>query len=112
MEESKGREVGGGVKHTFGKSQAALNLVGDILEKPEHKEFRPKVFRLLSKQSEFLNSVMEISNKRVREACLKMSHDRFATSVAELPEIVRTHVLCVETGVYRQLVAKSRKEEK
>ena len=94
----------GGFSHTFGNTKAAINLTTSILENPEYQQFRRKVCRLLSKQIETLNSLTEISNSRVRKASLKVWHDKFAMQVIGLPEIVKTHTLCVETGIYRRLL--------
>jgi hypothetical protein len=95
-------------KFTFGKAQSAINLMS-ILEKQEYKEYLPQVMRLLSKQSESLNAVMCIPHEHTRNFTLDMWHRHFATLVVGLPEIVRTHTLCVETGWYRQLLRNSKK---
>jgi hypothetical protein len=94
-------------KFTFGKTQSAINLMG-ILEK-EHKECLPRVMRLLSRQSESFNAIMHIPHEHTRNFTLDMWHKRFPMLVAELPEVVRTHTLCVETGWYRQLLRDSKK---
>ena len=101
---------GGGFKYTFGDSRAAINLTSSILEQSEFKNIRRKVSRLLTGQSVALKSLMAIRDKRSREASLKMYHDRFQLKVSDLPEIVRTHVLCVETGIYRQLLKSSKRQ--
>ncbi|MCJ7457411.1 MAG: hypothetical protein MUP17_00250 [candidate division Zixibacteria bacterium] len=103
-------EKGGGFKYTFGDSMAAVNLTSNILEKQEFRDIRHKVARLLTKQIIALKSLMAIRDKRMREASLKMWHDEFPLKVSDLPELVRTHVLCVETGIYRQLLRDSKKQ--
>jgi hypothetical protein len=103
-------EIGGGFKYTFGDSQAAINLTSSILENPEYSGLRQKVSRLLTKQIITLKAIMEIRNNRIREASLTIWHSRFPSKLADLPEIVKTHVLCVETGVYRQLLKDSKKQ--
>ena len=89
-------------KYTFGNSQAAQNLVGDILRKPEYEKYSEQVARLLSKQIVTLKSINHIPIDHIRKATLKMWHEHFISLCSKLPEIVRTHVLCVETGWYRQ----------
>ena len=100
-------ELGGGFLHTFGNSQAAINLMGNILEKQDYP-IKRKVLRLLSKQVNALTAVMDIKDKTVREATLAMWHKRFATLVSELPTVVETHVICVETGLFRKLLKESK----
>ncbi len=96
--------MGGGSKYTFGKSQSAINLMSSILCLEEYKIFKRKVCSLLSKQSEAFHSIMTMPNKRVRGATLKMWHERFAILCEDLPELVKTHTRCVETGLYRQFL--------
>ena len=91
-------------KHTFGDSQAAVNLMVDILEKPEYKQYSPRVARLLAKQFKALKAVAEISDKSVREATLQMWHRRFIGLASGLPELVKTHTLCVAAGKYHQIL--------
>ena len=98
---------GGGIKFTFGDSQSAVNLMGSILQQPEYQKYKDVVCRKLSKQIEKMKAVGAIENQSIREATLKMWHDRFASGVSGLPEIVKTHTRCVETGMYRQLLRDS-----
>ncbi len=91
-------------KYTFGNSQSEINLVSDILMRPEYEAFSKKVARLLSKQFQVFNMVTNIPDERIKRHTLKMWHERFALLVQDLPEVVRTHTLCVETGKYRQLL--------
>ena len=91
-----------GSKYTFGDSQASINLIDDILAKPEYVKNRSKVFRLLGTQLQAFAVIVTIPDRKVRQATLGMWHDRFALRAAELPEIVRTHTICVETGHYRE----------
>ena len=104
MKESDERIIGGGFLHTFGNSQAAINLMGNILAQAEYKPFKPRICRLLSKQSEAFNSLMAISNIRIRKAALEIWHKKFTLLTEGLPEIVKTHTCCVETGIYRRLL--------
>lgn len=101
-------DKGGGPLYTFGNSKAAINLMGNILENPGYVMHRRKALRLLSKQTATLTAVMAIKNKSVREASLEMWHKRFATLISDLPEVVKSHVLCVETGLYRKLLEESK----
>ena len=96
--------MNGGFSNTFGKAKAAINLTTSILENPEYQYTRRKVCRLLSKQIEAYNFLMAIPNTHTRRACLKMFHDKFVERVTDLPEIVKTHTRCVETGIYRKLL--------
>ena len=89
-------------KCTFGNSQAAQNLVGDILRKPEYEKYSKRVAHLLSKQSAFFSNVSYIPDETIRKATLRKWHEHFAGLVDGLPEIVKTHTICVETGWYRQ----------
>jgi len=94
----------GGIEFTFGASQAARNLMASILQQPEYRQYKEAVCRRLSKQLERLNAVMDIRNSVVRQATLKMWHDTFPNWCRGLPEIVKTHAICVETGWYRYLL--------
>lgn len=91
-------------RYTFGDSQAAQNLITDILNKPEYSKYSKRVAHLLGKQGVILKAVAIIQDETIRKATLKMWHDHFAQLCSDLPEIVRTHTLCVETGWYRQLL--------
>lgn len=94
----------GGKKYTFGSSLASVNLLGDILERTEYIQYEKRVYRLLSKQCEALNSLKSLINKNVRETSLKMWHDRFKLLTEFLPEVIKTHIRCVETGIYRRML--------
>ena len=92
-------------RYTFGSSKAAQNLI-NILQEPRYNQYSKRVARLLSKQSTILKEINTIHNKTIREATLKMWHEHFVVLCSSLPEIVRTHTLCVETAWYRQLLRK------
>ena len=96
-----------GAPYTFGDSQAAINLMGDILTREEFQGIRPRVLRILSKQSGALKSLMVIQDKSIRETCLLVWHERFISKVESLPEVIQTHMRCVETGMYRKLLKES-----
>ena len=81
-----------------------MNLITNILENPEYKVYTRKVARLLGKQFKAFLAVIEISDKETREAALKMWHDKFKERTENLPEVIKTHIRCVETGKYRQLL--------
>lgn len=98
-------------KNTWGNSRSAINLV-TILLKPEYQECARRARRVLTKQFEALQSVMDIRCKNIREHSLYMWHERFPSLLSGLPEIVRTHILCVETGKYRQLLRLSKGGER
>ena len=91
-------------KYTFGNSQAAQNLMVDILRKPEYIKYSKRVARLLSKQNIILRTVQFIPKETIRKATLKMWHEHFVDLCVDLPEVVKTHTLCIETGWYRQLL--------
>ena len=95
-------------KCTWGNSQASINLITNILIKEDYKVYTPTVCRLLSKQLTALAAIKDISDKNTRETTLRMWHERFWDLVSSLPELVQTHVICVETGVYRHLLERSR----
>ena len=96
--------IGGGTEYTFGNSQAAINLMGSILQQKEYQKYKRVTCRKLSKQIEAMKALMAIENKVVRRAALKIWHDKFTSLISDLPEIVKTHVRCVETGIYRELL--------
>lgn len=91
-------------KYTFGNSQAAQNLVSDILEQPQYQPYKEAVCRRLSKQTARLKAVMTIRDKTIREETLRMWHKTFVPWTEGLPELVKTHIRCVETGIYRQFL--------
>ena len=91
-------------KYTFGDSRAAINLMVDILGKPEYEKYSSRVAKLLSKQFQALNAVAEIRDKTIREATLQMWHRRFIGLAEDLPEVIKTHTLCVAAGKYHQLL--------
>lgn len=90
-------------KYTFGDSKAAINLV-KTLGMPEYSLCARKVSRLLGKQIQSINAIMAISDKGVRRAVLTLWRDRFinAVNTTVLPEIIKTHILCVATAFYRR----------
>lgn len=98
-------------KYTFGKEQSVVNLVGNILLMPEYVIYQSKVARLLSRQMIALSAISTISNEAIRRTTLEMWHERFTSLVSGLPEIIRTHMRCFETGKYRQLLKKSYQKE-
>ena len=91
-------------KYTFGNSQSEINLVSSILTNPQYAIYSRKVARLLSKQFQALNMVSTIPDERIKRHTMRMWHERFVSLLNDLPEIVKTHTLCVETGKYRQLL--------
>ena len=95
-------------RHTFGTSQAAINLVEDILPKQEPL-VRRRASRVLSKQIVALKAITGIPDKGVRETTLLMWHGRFKELTESLPEILRDHIRCVETGLYRALMRESQR---
>jgi len=101
------RGCGGGFKFTFGDSQAAVNLMSSILQQPEYQRYRRKVCRKLSKQIEGMTALGTIGDKAIRDAMLGVWHGQFASRISDLPEIVKTHTRCVETGFYRQLLRRT-----
>jgi len=90
-------------KHTFGKSQAAINLINSILKEPGNEQYAPIVGKLLGRHFQELHSINKIPDRRTREAIFQVWRKRFASQVAKLPEVVRTHTLCVATAKYRVL---------
>ena len=90
-----------GIKFTFGDSQSAQNLMGGILQMPEYAGCKDAVCRKLGKQIERYHSLMAIEHKDIREATLVMWHNKFKEMTDDLPELVKTHTRCVETGFYR-----------
>lgn len=96
-------------KHTFGNSKAAVNLIDNIL--PQYPSHSRRIRRALSKQIEFLYALMDIKDIRVRRASLKMCHEgftRFFNNYTDCPEVVKTHTLNVETGIYRCLLKRGK----
>jgi len=93
-------------KHTFGNSQASVNLITDILEKPEYKNYSTKVARVLDKHFKVLIVVSRIPNETIRRATMEMWHKHFSARLEGLPEIIKTHTLCVMSTRYHELLAK------
>jgi len=93
--------------HTFGNTQAAYNLI-KILDEPEYQRYSKQAGRKLSLQIEHLNYVMAIEDKATREATLIFWKHNFIASIAQLPEIVRTHILSVATAHFRKLWKESK----
>jgi len=97
-------------RYTWGNSQSAINLT-TILERPEYQECSGRVCRVLSKYMAAMKSISLIEDKSIRETVLGIWYDRFRGSVADLPEVVHSHLLCVAKGRLRQLTRESHKEK-
>ena len=91
---------------TFGDAPAALTLT-KILN--ENKSCSRQVTRMLSKQVTGLNAISKTPDKGTRETILLIWHARFKRLVERsgFPLVVCTHLLNVETGLYRQLLKES-----
>lgn len=89
-------------KFTFGDSKAAVNLM-KTLNAPFYSLYARKVCRLLAKQLQSIKAIMAIPDQTIRKAVLKLWHDRFIAIVnnSEMPEVIKTHTLCVATTFYR-----------
>lgn len=93
-------------KYTFGNSKAAVNLM-TTLEKPKYQDRASTVTRLLSKQLTALKAIMSIPDKNTRETTLLLWKRMFIERIdfQSLPEVIKTHTLCVATGYYRKYMA-------
>lgn len=90
-------------KCTFGDSRAAVNLI-TTLDTPEYSRYQRKVCTYLGKQLQSIKAIGDISDKTIREAVLKLWHDRFVTVVmsnTEIPDVIKTHTICVAKTYYR-----------
>lgn len=94
-------------KYMWGKSQAAVNLI-TALKTPEYEMFARIVRRRVSTQIRGLEAMMTITEPHFRRAALEMWHKQFPAKLPELPEVIRTHILCVETSKFRELLKKLR----
>ena len=96
-------------KHTWGDSQAAVNLA-NTLNAPEFILFSRTVAKLLSKYQSAIKPLLHIPQKDARETALKMFRDKYINHVADanLPEIIKSHVCCVMVGFYRKMLASSK----
>jgi len=88
-------------EHTWGNAPAAVNLV-KLLELESDKVAK-SVRKKLTLQIDLLNAVMDIRNSAHRKALLLKSHQEFKALVAQADwaENIKTHVACVETGIFR-----------
>jgi len=89
-------------KSTFGNYKAAVNLMA-TLDTPEYSQCAKKVCSLLGRQLTSIKAIMAIPDDTVRKAVLKLWHDRFVSAVSntEMPEVIKTHTICVATTYYR-----------
>ena len=96
-------------KHTFGKSQAAINLV-KTLEENDCEGCIINVCNLLGKYQQTIKSLLDIKDKNVRETCLKLWRSRFLDHVdnLDMDDTVRSHVKNVVVGTYRKLLKTSK----
>lgn len=98
-------------KHTFGDSKAAINLV-TTLETPEYQVYQRLSCKRLSKQTEALKALMFIPDKNTRETALELWDKNFTLQVntMEAPEVIKSHILCVAAGHFRESLAISRRK--
>lgn len=75
---------------TFGDSKGAINLM-TTLQREEYSCYRPRVSAILGKFFQSTGGIVEIPNKTLREAILKMWHDSFVDKIAclDLPEVIK-----------------------
>lgn len=94
---------------TFGNSQGAINLM-ESLQRQEYSRCSRKVCSILSRYFDSTGSIMHISDVGIRKAVLKTWHDNFKDRVGqlELPDVIKTHTLCVGTTRFRQCWNNSR----
>ena len=92
-------------KCTFSNSKGAQNLA-TILDDPEYNRYSRKVSKILSKYFTCTSSTMFIPNKTVRDVVLKVWRERFIERINNLalPEVVKTHTLCVIVTQYRRCI--------
>lgn len=95
-------------KFTFGNSKAAVNLV-KTLGRPEYQKYSAQANRLLAKQLVALGAIMFIPDKNTRETALLLWKQMFIERVnsANIPEVIKTHILCVATSYYRKYMTMS-----
>jgi len=90
-------------KYMWGKSQAAINLI-TTLNTPEYSDHARRVRKILHTQLRAMESIMDIKDTHFKRATLELWHHQFSGKLIDLPEVIRTHVLCVETGKFRELI--------
>jgi len=91
-------------KQTIGNSKAAVNLI----KKLQTSEYSPYSHTIMSSLSKYFSStaqIMYIPNTTIREAVLIMWCHRCQHILADkdIPEVLKTHALCVVTTRFRQL---------
>ena len=92
----------------WGKSLAAINLIS-TLETPEYEKYARIVRRKLHTQLIGLEAMITITDPHYRRAALELWHKQFRGKIEKLtnlPEVIRTHTLCVETTKFRELLQK------
>lgn len=96
-------------KNTFGNSKAAINLV-IALESSEYQVYRQLSCRRLQKQIEALKALLFIPDKNTCETALKLWNKDFSIKInsTTIPEIIKSHILCVATGYFRKYLAISK----
>ena len=97
-------------KATFGNTQAALNLVGNIL--PDYPLLKKKVSSLLSVYLGDTAMLMYIPDKKVRRQALLLWRNHLLKYLLtkEFPLVVRTHVSNLIIGRYRQLLREAEQD--
>ena len=90
--------------YTIGNSKAAVNLMR-ALKTPEYSIYAHAVLSSLSKHFTFTKAIMCISDVSIREAVLIMCKHRFESIMVDkdIPEVLKTHALCIAAGRFRQL---------
>jgi len=93
-------------KHSWGNSQAAIDLI-TMLEREEYIPFAKSVRSRLTTQWQRLDALMKIEEPGIRKECLISFHNLFKKRINEilLPEELKTHILCVATSRYRLLAS-------
>ncbi len=93
-------------KHSWGNSSAAIALVS-MLETEEYQPYSKKVRGRLTTQWQRLDALMKIEEPGIRRECLIAFHRLFRKHISEMdiPDVLKTYVLCVATSRYRQLAS-------
>lgn len=86
---------------TYGKSQAAANLV-KILSEDQYANSMRKVTYFLSHHSKMIHQIMKIEDKQTRNYILNLMRENVHRTELLLPKVVKTHMLNVITARIRE----------
>jgi hypothetical protein len=92
-------------KYTWGDSQGAVNLIA-TLEQQEYSKYSRKIASHLSRFYSSTMAIVAMPDKAVCEAVLLLWLKHFKELVRQwdMPEVLKTHTLCVATTRIRKFI--------